>query len=353
MSMKDIHFSTFDVLVIGAGPAGCSAAKAAARAGVKVLIIDRKPAPGTPVQCGEFIPRLLLREHPVPGSVIAQPVQKIRYHCGDETGITDAPGYSIHRDVFDAQFLAEALEWGAVVMTGAYARDKTFEGALIEYHGSEMLIRTSIIIGADGPRSTVSSWIGNKPMEMYVGAQRTVKARTDDSADIFFSPDYGSGYAWMFPRDDRANVGVAVPYNESKHLKRHLHDICGMLSRQGKIQQEYICRISGGLIPVGGPCKKIVHENIVLVGDAAGQTNPLTGAGIASAVICGALAGEWAARAVKQQSLELLREYDRAWRAIFEESLHRALESRKLIERHRTSKRFCELIRHAWGYHSG
>ena len=154
----------------------------------------------------------------------------------------------------------------------------------------------------------------------------------------------------MFPRGDRANVGVAVPYNESRHLKNYLNSFCGALSREKKIDAGHVYRLTGGLIPVGGPQKKIVHENMALAGDAAGQTNPLTGAGIAPAVLCGALAGEWAARAIKEQNLELLHEYDHAWRMLFEEPLQRALESRKQLERHQTSASFCELVKQGWGF---
>ena len=91
--------------------------------------------------------------------------------------------------------------------------------------------------------------------------------------------------------------------------------------------------ITGGLIPAGGPLQT-VKENILLAGDAAGQTDPLTGGGIVQALICGKIAGRIAAEAVENNDLHLLYTYEVEWRSLFENDLKKSYEKRQFLESH-------------------
>lgn len=349
--LEELNRGEVDVLVVGAGPAGCSAALASAQSGANVLVIDKKTLPGKPVQCAEYIPKLLAVECSLPQDVIARRVDILNYFLGEEQGSVRAPGYIINRDVFDSLLCARAVENGAKLLTNARAIHKQGDDVLIEYAGKVLRIRAKIIIGADGPCSKVASWMGNKSPELYVGAQHSIRLLSGDVPEIYFSPIYGSGYGWFFPKGDRANVGVSVPISEAKGLKVKLDAFCDQLASNGKIDKQWIYNKSGGLIPVGGPLQRTVYKNMIVVGDAGGQTNPLTGSGIAPAVISGRMAGKWAAEAALQDNPALLRHYDDEWKTLYYNSLSRALNFRREIETHRTSPReFYALVKRSWGF---
>lgn len=349
---------TFDIIVVGAGPAGCAAAAEAARHGINVLIVDKKPVPGVPVQCGEFIPKLLARDIALQPLIIAQRISLIQYHLNGSRGQVLAPGYIIYRDKFDASLLFQAKQQGAKVLTGARVCSLSEAGVLVECKGERIWFRAKIIIGADGPLSTVSKLIGNPTPDIYIGAQKTIKLTQENStssklqeiAEIYFSPVYGSGYAWFFPKGEFANVGVSMPAAEVKQLKSELSKFCQFLASQGKIDLNFIYGVTGGVIPTGGPSQKTVSCNIMLVGDAAGQTNPLTGAGIALAVNCGRLAGKWAAKAVLSDNLRELQSYENEWKALYGTYLEQALKHKQEIEQNRNSSRFFELVKQSWKF---
>jgi digeranylgeranylglycerophospholipid reductase len=90
----------------------------------------------------------------------------------------------------------------------------------------------------------------------------------------------------------------------------------------------------------------VTRQNVLLVGDAAGQTHPITGAGVFQAVICGRMAGNWAARAVKAGNLGLLSEYEKEWRDLFGEALERAFRRRQLLEQEWDQLE--EIIKYCW-----
>ena len=119
--------------------------------------------------------------------------------------------------------------------------------------------------------------------------------------EVYLSPDIYGGYGWLFPKGDTANVGLGMKRNNA-----HSHRIHAMLGRfmeklkkDGKIKGDPL-NSTAGWIPVK-PLEKSVNGNILLVGDAAGHTHPITGAGIFTAVSCGKMAGNWAAKALKSK----------------------------------------------------
>jgi flavin-dependent dehydrogenase len=114
-----------------------------------------------------------------------------------------------------------------------------------------------------------------------------------DATDIFLRPDYCGGYAWLFPKGAVANVGVGISIESRKSLKPLLDALCQKLAEERRIGTRTFA-LTGGAIPVGGRLRSIARLGrtaVLLAGDAAGLTNPVTGAGIASAVQSGALAG--------------------------------------------------------------
>jgi flavin-dependent dehydrogenase len=121
------------------------------------------------------------------------------------------------------------------------------------------------------------------------------------------------------------------------------------LINDGKIYKMGMIGVTGGLIPVGGYQKPSYFKNLLLVGDAAGQTNPITGAGLLQAVTCGRIAGEVASNAAIAKDICILEEYEVRWREIFGDSLDRALTKRKFLDAHWSDKQeFEKVVRESW-----
>jgi len=339
-----------DVLVVGAGPAGSSAALAAAREGARVVVVDRRRVIGVPVQCAEYIPAMLLGEVPVDDDVLVQPIRAMKTllpGCRPEE--MPAPGYTIRRDRFDQHLAASAERAGARFLrsTAAVERRDAHTVELKHRTGGRLRLTAKIIIGADGPRSTVSKWAGAARHNLIPAVQaRVALAQPMDAAEVYLEPAFRGGYGWLFPKGREANAGLGFrPLRGAEPSPRRLLELfLERLRADGKIVGPAIS-YQGGWIPVE-PARTSVLGNTLLVGDAAGQTHPITGAGIFSAVTCGKLAGQWAARAVRANDQGLLSNYEKQWRDLFGETLDRAYARRRFMEAN--WGRFDEIITSCW-----
>lgn len=336
-----------DVLVVGAGPAGSSAAAAAARSGATVIMIDKRAEVGVPVQCAEYIPKLLAMEVELSPAVVAQEVQSTEtYINSKKEAKTKTPGYIINRDVFDKELANEAIRNGARLVESTKALHRTKHGVLVSRDGHETEITSKIIIGADGPASTVGAWINQKNSRLVNALQTTVPlTQPVGHCEIYFEPEFYAGYGWLFPKGEVANVGVGVASGRS-NLRKLLKGLLERLADEGKVLATENC-FTAGLIPVGGPVKTVI-ENIILVGDAAGQTHPITGAGIPQAVVCGKLAGESAAVAALENNSFHEKNYETKWKMLYSSTLEIADKKRQEMEAKWSISPFRKLIRRSW-----
>jgi len=325
-----------DILVVGAGPAGSSAARAAAKRGLKVLVAERRNTVGSPVRCAEFIPAPLLGEVDGGGDFVVQFVRGMRTILPDgEVTVTRAPGFMIRRDLLDQSLARAAEEQGARLM-GSTRVLRMEQGAVVARKRGdtqEARILARVIIGADGPRSTVGRWIGSENGNLIPAVQwRVPLVNPMDHTEVYFDKDFYGGYGWLFPVGGEANVGVGRKGRDSRDepvglvLKRFVL----RLAEEGKVKGER-ARTTAGWIPAE-PVRSVIKGNVLLVGDAAGHTHPMTGAGVSQAVIGGEMAGKWAAHAAGTGDLGLLHEYEKEWRELFADVQERAHERRKSLE---------------------
>jgi flavin-dependent dehydrogenase len=193
----------------------------------------------------------------------------------------------------------------------------------------------------------VGKWIGLNNRHLMPALQVTVPLNSAvDHTEVHFHPDITGGYGWLFPKRGRANVGVGLGrYPEKRRdLSVLLNRFLKKLAAADKVESKSM-RKTAGWIPAE-PVRQTVSGNFLLAGDAAGQTNAITGAGIYQAVVCGQMAGRWAARAVKGDDLSLLMGYDTEWQELFAFSLQRAYNRRCLLEKN--WRRLDEIIRRCW-----
>lgn len=302
-----------DVVVLGLGPAGASAAAAAARRGCKVIALDRKKQAGVPVQCAELLPGPLDAD----AATVRQRIDAMITFVEDDAPERKPgfPGRMVDRAAFDASLVREAIDAGADCRFGVFLR--SIRG-----------VAGKVIIGADGPRSIAGKAIGSVNRELVETRQITVPLLAPYRAtDIFLSAGIPGGYGWLFPKGDVANLGAGVVPESKGSLKTIVGRLYARLEREGRIGRG-ILATTGGAIPVGGmvkPAARLGTTLVLLAGDAAGLANPVTGAGIAAAVHSGRMAGEAAAEYLSKGVVS----YEEDLEDLFKAALERARRRRR------------------------
>lgn len=323
-----------DLLVVGAGPAGGSAAHEAASNGLDVVIVEKRKEVGVPIQCAEYIPNQLVREVNPPDHVLVQKVEGMCTHLPDgEIITTKVPGFIINRDEFDKYLVWRAINKGARLYLETKAI--SYDGRIVlAKRGNTLLdILPRVIIGADGPLSTIGRWIGSINQEFIQAVQYVMPLKErKDHTEVYFSCEIPGGYGWVFPKRGMANVGVGVNPRFGVRPRTALNAFVRQLIKE-KIIAQGVMKRTGGLIPVGG-LLKLNEKNVVLTGDAGGLAHPITGAGVANAVLSGKLAGGFASQAILKDDLGFLGEYEDECREFFFDIFAHAHKKKSLLERY-------------------
>lgn len=316
-----------DVVVVGLGPAGAFAAAAAARAGARVIAIERRCRPGLPVQCAELVPQGIALELGALEMVTRQSIQCLTTSIEEDAPIDSIGfcGHMIDRAAFDRAAVEAAIAAGAECRFGIACRGIDALGRVELSDGSVLV--GAVVIAADGPRSVIGRALGLINASLIETRQICVPLATpSEASDVFLMRRLRGGYGWLFPSRDRANLGVGAERGTARTLKEELGRLRCRLLRAGRIG-ETVLSMTGGAIPSGGIAGligRIDEVPILLVGDAAGLANPVTGAGIAAAIISGRLAG-MAAAAVASGCAAAARDYVEEIEDLFGPSLRRAI----------------------------
>lgn len=319
--------TSYDIIVVGAGPAGATAARYAAAGGASVLMLEKDRDVGYPVRCGEAVSHEGVVQFIEPDPKwIASTVTKFRLVAPNGMEVVprlDGLGYVLERRIFDYEVAKLAAAEGAEVVTKAYVYDllKTngvAEGVKVLLKDQKLEIRAKVVIGADGVESRVGKWAGIDTTchirDMESCAQMTIAGINveEDILDFYFGDDVSpGGYLWIFPKGKHtANVGLGVSVESAKKKSaiRFLHEFVEKKFPNAAI----LTHIAGG-VPCAKTCDTVVKNRVMIVGDAAHQVNPTSGGGIISGMIGGMIAGQVAAEAVKKSDLEHLTEYQKRW----------------------------------------
>ena len=349
----------YDVIVVGAGPAGSVAALNAA-ADSDVLLIEKRPEIGAPVRCAEAVPLVetpfvfhtSFEKYVKPDKKwVASEVKGVRATAPDGTtvevsgemlGKEEPLGIILERKLFDRQLAKDAARSGAHVMvrtraTGLILEDGTVRGVKLSRLGEEFDVRAKLVIGADGVESQVGRWAGInttlklKDIESCAQYHMQNVELADNTLDFYFGSSAPSGYAWAFPKGDGAgNIGLGVLGSKlsGKRPLTYLDEFVAQRFPDGKPVE-----LMMGACPVSDALSHIVSNGLMLVGDAAHHTEPITGGGIMAALQSGTIAGQVASKAVRQNdsSVRVLREYETEWNRSFGKSRKRTYRVKEFV----------------------
>lgn len=324
-----------DLLVVGAGPAGSSAAKAAAERGLDVLVLEARPQIGVPVRCGELVPSLqeILDMFPRlrgaeelfgdAGGLVRREVDSIRLvdPKGKEYRFPFT-GYTTDRDRFDQHWAALAEEAGAGILKGC--RFLGLRDGIAETSGEEVTFKA--IVGADGPKSRTARALGLPANEnCYPAVSAQAEGDFGSAIQMFFGSIAPGAYGWIIPKDGTANVGVGLSPKFSE----------GSLPEQfWKFAADHglkvVSPMKGKYVPSEGPVARTVAGNGMLAGDAAGVVMPVNGGGIPQALITGRMAGDAAYEFVRNG--RSLGNYEKGWREALYKPLKTAAGNKRLAD---------------------
>ncbi len=300
-----------DILVIGAGPAGTSAALAAARAGARVLVVERTFHHGEQGPRVGFIPVDFAGDLPVPSICIRQAIRGTRMHVGTEIIEKPWPGWIVRLGEMCLAFAGEAGKLGARMRSGYQLSHLAPTGNARFGSASDNLnVRATVTVAADGATSRAASLIGLPGPRHLAATQCEVPLiENREWVEFYLDPSFTGGYGWLYPMGIVASVGVAAAQGTRNATDKLLAWLRDRLVKEGRVGQ-HVIRETHGSIPCGGLLPAVRMGQVILAGDAAGTTHPMAVNGITPALVSGRMAGEAAVSFVGGRS-GALRDYER------------------------------------------
>ncbi|MCK9151431.1 geranylgeranyl reductase family protein [Methanobacterium alcaliphilum] len=339
----------YDVVVVGGRLAGSTSSLFASKGGLDVLMIEKRQEIGTPVQCAEATTKDTF-------NILEMDPSK-KYICADIDGVDFyAPngkhfrirgnnmygfreGYVLERKIFDKHLAIESARCGTDIMVKTTVKDLIIKngkvcGVVAKHLDKTFDIKADIVIAADGIESNIARMAGLKTFNQ-IGDMASCAQY--EMVGVKMDPNYlqihhgqniaPGGYLWMFPKGNGvANVGLGV-LNAKETAYYYLTKFIEKLDATP-------VELNIGGVPLSGPIEKTFSSGLMVVGDAAGQVDPMNGAGIQNTVTCGRIAGEIAVESIESEdtSSNYLKKYEDLWRLTIGNSLETSLKYQKIFQ---------------------
>lgn len=320
-----------DAVVIGAGPAGSTAATEIAQKGYNVFLIEKDAFPGQTNVCAGGIDKVSVEHLNLPERIIEKNIATSIFYFPGKIYSLPTPSLSVQRNVFD-RFLAERAEkCGVKLFTSTKAWDVArkkdeiivFLRNLIANESYE--VKTKLVIFADGPNTLSSKKFKNigfarKPNNTAFAAIYEIQWENNpyDAFEYFFDTAISPwGYGWIFPKKNLLNVGVMSLLSKTrtniKTLVDFLVDKHPIASK--KLRGKSKLRFAADIIPLQH-ARKIYTDRVLVVGDAAGMVDPLWGGGIGYAIRGSAVAAMVAVKALEKNRFDenFLSLFEKKWK---------------------------------------
>lgn len=328
----------WDVIVVGGGPAGLSAARSSSELGLKTLLLEAHSDIKAWKPCGEGVSKETFETagiKPKPGVVTNEISMRVYAPSGKFVEIP-LHGFAINKDIFLQEMAKEALKAGAEFRAGERVEGVIKEGGKIAGVKTSKgeVIRGKVVVGADGYNSTVarSAGLDNSTELIPVYQYRMVGVEVDShtTGHIFVGSIAPGGYAWIFPKDEEiANVGIGVRTGAPKlYLDKFIKE------KPELFGNAKIMGVGGAAVPIGGMVKEYITDNLILLGDAAGMVIPFTGAGIHSSIAAGKAASKVIKEAIEENdtSTNSLRRFEREYEQ-WMKRINESLKAMRVFER--------------------
>ena len=332
----------FDVVVVGGGPAGSSAAHMAAKNGCTVALIEKEKEIAETVRTSGVTWISDIKKFGIPEECY-NPIKKFSF-CSPKNSVKIS-GEIAKAAVLDVRktyrFLANrAKTSGSELFTSTNVtevlKDDTGKcvGVIAKSDGKQIQFNSKVVIDASGFVSVIAKELGYVTQWKKFGAGAEFEVKTEklehDNWWLMVGQEYSpAGYAWIFPTSkDTARIGVGIGKPDSDvdptvRLNELLEKKLGPIKDLGNIEK---IEFHYGLIPNDGVSRKTVYDNLILVGDSAGQANPLVLEGIRYAIRFGEVAGQVTADAIKNGDTTeaSLNPYEKEWKRAIESKINSA-----------------------------
>lgn len=325
----------YDAVVVGGGPAGLTfAAEASSR--MRVLLIEENFEFGKPVQCSGLVsPRVIEMSGLPDWHNVIRAVEFVSPGGSRLSLRGDEPkGYVIDRSALDVHLAERATRKGTDTILGAsFTKAQRVDGGVeivFRERGEERHVRTKLLIGADGVSSTVGRIFGLTNFREIVSCVQTDAVAGDidtgDAVNLYFGKDVAPGFfAWSIPAGGFSRIGLGISGGELP-ATHYFDKLLSMLGVRRTLN------VTAGPIPVGNR-GRLVDDNILIIGDAAGQVKPISGGGIFTGMAAARLAAEVANAALESKDLsrKSLSRYESRWRKGVGKELDRAALVRRIF----------------------
>jgi digeranylgeranylglycerophospholipid reductase len=321
---------SYDIVVVGAGPAGSSAAFSAAKAGLRVALIEKEETVAQTVRTSGVTWMDAVNEFEIPAHCYNPVKNYVFYSPNNQVSIkSDTPKAAVLdvRKTYrwlaekaqkqDAELFLNTTITGATRISGKISLDAVSSKR-------EMKFEAKVVIDASGFQSVVGKSLGLISQWKRFGVGAEYEARVENSESdtwyLMVGQQYSpAGYAWIFPLNKNiVRIGIGVgkpesPLDPTERLKEIIDKKLGPIAKLGKITP---IEFHYGLIPNDGLSRKTVFDNLILVGDSAGQANPLVLEGIRYSIKYGRHAGQVAASAISKNDAteKSLKPYEDLWK---------------------------------------
>ncbi len=362
-----------EVIVVGAGPAGATAATLLAQKGHDVLLLDRQCFPRDKI-CGDGVPAGVVR-------IMNRMGMAAKIQAAEESGafnqikqvrlvspkgyVIDTPlhpadqahSYVAPRKIIDAMLQGHAVESGAEFLPAQVQEPLLENGQVVgvrakvgengRFHLQDL--RARLVIGADGVTSAIARALRprqqqHQPEHKAVALRAYIEdiEEVPNTAEFYLYEDISPGYAWIFNLGGgRANIGLGMRLDQFRHTKRKLEDLLKEFLVMPEIKQRLR---RGGILrdiatwPLNFGSQaglNFAFPGALLVGDAAGFINPITGGGIHNGMISAELAAKTAHEALTANSVALsqLKVYEQRCQRVLLPGLHRSYNYQRMLQR--------------------